>query len=527
MYTGTRTMGAVLERNSLYHPDVEALIFEDRRLTHRQLHDRASRLASSIHNLGLKRQDRVSVLSANNGEVLEIYFACYVAGFIATPVNFRLAVPEMQYILTDAAPKILFFEAQYTETADALRRQLPDIEHYVRIGGGAGDPLPSWALDFESVLQSGAEAGPPIRSTENDYAHLLYTSGTTGKPKGVVHTHRAVCNYAATGALITDLNGASRVLQATPLFHVGGIIYPYAVWWMGGTTVLLRAFDPLKVLQTIEKERITYTFMVAAMIQGVLSVPGVEKFDVSSMKRIVSAAAPIPVPLLKEAIKLLGPIFSIQYGATEFGNGYNLPVHMVRPDGTADDIRRLASVGHVAPGIGVRLVDDHDNDVKQGETGEVLFKTDGIMAGYWNNHPATIEAVRDGWYHSGDLGYMDKDGFLFLVDRKKDMIISGGENIYSREVEEAVHQHPAVAESAVIGVPDPKWVEAVKVFVVLKPGARLTAEELIEHCRTLIARYKCPRDVEFIAELPRIASGKINKVALRDMEKSKESGKAA
>ena len=520
MYTGTRTLGAVLERNSLYHPDVEALIFEERRLTHRQFRNRATRLASSIFNLGLKRQERVSVLCSNTTEVLEIYFACYVAGYIATPVNFRLAVPEMQYILKDAAPKVLFFEAQYTEAADQLRRQLPDIEHYVRIGA-TSDPLPAWALDFESVLQSGAEDGPPIRSTEDDYAHLLYTSGTTGKPKGVVHTHRGVCAYAATGALITDLNGASRVLQATPLFHVGGIIYPYAVWWMGGTTVLLRAFDPLKVLQTIENERITYTFMVAAMIQGVLAVPGVEKFDVSSMQRIVSAAAPIPVPLLKEAIKLLGPIFSIQYGATEFGNGYNLPVHMVRPEGTADDIRRLASVGHVAPGIGVRLVDDNDNDVKQGETGEVLFKSDAIMAGYWNNHPATIEAIRDGWYHSGDLGYMDQDGFLFLVDRKKDMIISGGENIYSREVEEAIHLHPDVAESAVIGIPHPKWVEAVKAFVVMKPGKRVEASDLIEHCRTHIARYKCPSEIEFITELPRMASGKINKVALRELQKAK------
>ena len=521
MYTGTRTMGAVLERNSLYHPDVEALIFEDRRLTHRQLHERASRLASSIHNLGLKRQDRVSVLSANNSEVLEIYFACYVAGFIATPVNFRLAVPEMQYILKDAAPKILFFEAQYTETADALRRQLPDIEHYVRIGGGAGAPLPSWALDFESVLQSGAEAGPPIRSTEDDYAHLLYTSGTTGRPKGAVHRHRGVCATALFIALNTDFNGATIVLQTTPLFHIGGIGYPWSTWWMGGKIVLHRAFDPLAALQTIEKERVTYTFMVAAMIQAVLSVPGVEKFDVSSMKRIVSAAAPIPVPLLKKAIALLGPIFSIQYGGTEFGNGCNLPIHMVRPDGTDEEVKRLASVGHVMAGVGIRIVDDHDNDVGTGVTGEVLFKSDLVMAGYWNNHPATIEAIRDGWYHTGDLGYMDAEGIVFLVDRKKDMIISGGENIYSREVENAVHQHPKVAESAVIGVPDPKWVEAVKVFVVLKPGETMAASELIEHCRTLIARYKCPRDVEFVSEMPRNASGKIDKIMLRKMPAAK------
>lgn len=521
MYVGTKTMGALLERNSLYFPNAEALIFEDRRLTHRQLHERIKRLASAIFNLGLQRQDRVAVLATNCSEVFETYFASYVAGFIAAPVNFRLAAPEIQYILKDAAPKLLIFEAQYAEMIGALRPQLADIEHYICVGAGANHALPSWALDYESVLQAGAVEGPPIRSTPDDYAHLLYTSGTTGRPKGVVHTHRAVCAWASTVAMITDLNGASRVLQSTPLFHIGGFCYPYGAWLMGGTTVLLRAFDALTVLQTIERERITYTFMVAAMIQAVLAVPGVEKFNVSSMRRIVSAAAPIPVPLLKDAIRLLGPIFSIQYGATEICNGCNLPVHMVRPDGTPDDIRRLASVGHVAPGIGVRIVDDQGRDCQTRSTGEVLFKTEGLMAGYWNNHPATIEAIRDGWYHSGDLGYMDEEGFIFLVDRKKDMIISGGENIYSREVEEAIHQHPQVAESAVIGIPDEKWGEAVKAFVVRKPGAKVTQQELIEHCRTLIARYKCPRELEFIDELPRIASGKINKVALREMERAK------
>jgi acyl-CoA synthetase (AMP-forming)/AMP-acid ligase II len=290
---------------------------------------------------------------------------------------------------------------------------------------------------------------------------------------------------------------------------------------MGGTTVLMQAFEPRAVLATIERERITYTFMVAAMIQAVLAVPEVRSFDLSSMKRIVSAAAPIPVPLLKEAISVLGPIFSVQYGATEFCNGCNLPVHMVRPDGSPDDIRRLASVGHVAPGIGLRIVDEQDRDCPTGTVGEVLFKTEGMMSAYWNNHPATIEAIRDGWYHTGDLGYLDQEGFVFLVDRKKDMIISGGENIYSREVEEALHQHPKVLESAVIGMADPKWGETVKAFVVLRPNQETSQDELVKHCRTLIAGYKCPREIEFMAELPRIASSKINKVALRDLQKTR------
>ncbi len=521
MYDGTMTMGALFERNARYYPHVEALVFENRRFTHSQFHERACRLASAVHNLGVRRQERVSILATNCSEFVETYGACYTAGYIIAPVNFRLAVPEIQYILKDAAPKVLIFETQFTEAVEALRRQLPDIEHYIRIDTDGKLPLPSWALDYESVLQSGAPEGPPFRSTPDDYAHLLYTSGTTGRPKGAVHRHRGVCATALFIALNTDFNGATIVLQTTPLFHIGGIGYPWSTWWMGGKIVLHRAFDPLAVLQTIEKERVTYTFMVAAMIQAVLSVPGVEKFDVSSMKRIVSAAAPIPVPLLKKAIALLGPIFSIQYGGTEFGNGCNLPIHMVRPDGTDEEVKRLASVGHVMAGVGIRIVDDHDNDVGTGVTGEVLFKSDLVMAGYWNNHPATIEAIRDGWYHTGDLGYMDPEGIVFLVDRKKDMIISGGENIYSREVEEAIHKHPDIVESAVIGVPDEKWGEAVKAYVVRKPGTTVTEEALIEHCKTQIARYKCPRDIEFIAEMPRIASGKINKVALREMQKAK------
>jgi|694.fasta_scaffold117032_3 acyl-CoA synthetase (AMP-forming)/AMP-acid ligase II len=521
MHIGTKTMGALLERNSLYLPEAEALIFENRRFTHRQLHERALGLADALHSLGLARQERVAVLATNRCEVFEIYFACYLAGYIAAPVNFRLAAPEIRYILNDAAPKVLCFEARYAALIDALRPHLPGIEHFICIDTDQSEPPVPWAKPYDALAASGNTNGPPLRSQPDDYAHLLYTSGTTGKPKGVVHTHKAVCAWASTIALITDLNGASRVLQTTPLFHIGGFCYPYGAWWMGGTTVLMQAFEPRAVLATIERERITYTFMVAAMIQAVLAVPEVRSFDLSSMKRIVSAAAPIPVPLLKEAISVLGPIFSVQYGATEFCNGCNLPVHMVRPDGSPDDIRRLASVGHVAPGIGLRIVDEQDRDCPTGTVGEVLFKTEGMMSAYWNNHPATIEAIRDGWYHTGDLGYLDQEGFVFLVDRKKDMIISGGENIYSREVEEALHQHPKVLESAVIGMADPKWGEAVKAFVVLRPNQETSQDELVKHCRTLIAGYKCPREIEFMAELPRIASGKINKVALRDLQKTR------
>jgi len=253
------------------------------------------------------------------------------------------------------------------------------------------------------------------------------------------------------------------------------------------------------------------------MLQAVLDVPGVSDFDLSSLEHVVSAAAPIPVPLLRRAIELLGPIFSVQYGMTE-SNACVLQRHEVNPYGTPEQIHRLESVGHVCPGIELRIVDEQDQDCPDGVPGEVLLRSETQLSAYWNNSVATIEALRDGWYRTGDMGYQDDQGFVFLVDRKKDMIISGGENIYSREVEVALELHPWVKESAVIGIADPRWGEAVKAIVVRLPDAELSELELIAHCKQVLASYKCPKVVEFVAELPRMATGKINKVALRERE---------
>jgi acyl-CoA synthetase (AMP-forming)/AMP-acid ligase II len=515
MLSAEITMGAVHERNAVFFPNTEALVFEDRRLTYGDLFARCNRLAAALHEAGLRRQDRVAIYSGNCSEYFELYLACHIAGFIAAPVNFRFAVPEIAHVLGDSAPKALLFQAGYAEAVDSLRPRFPDLRTYICIGDGAAGGAPSWSIGYEAFLRSAQRSDAPFRARPEDYTHILYTSGTTGRPKGVLHTQRAVRAIAGTGAQVSNIDGASRVLQATPLFHAGGISYPYAALWMGGSIVLLRAFDPALVMQTIARERVTFTFMVAAMIQAVMNLPDFRSYDLSSIRTVVSAAAPIPLPLLREAIGAFGPVFQVQYGATEFFSGCCLPSHLVRPTGTPDDIRRLASVGHPVPGVDLRIVDEKGDDCATGQTGEVLFRTDGALAGYWNNHAATVEALRDGWYHTGDLGLMDAEGYVFLVDRKKDMIISGGENIYSREVEEAIHQHPEVAESAVVGVPDTKWGETVLAFVVRKPGATVTEQGIVVHCQALIARYKCPRHVRFIDEMPRITTGKIDKVALR------------
>ena len=505
------TISGLLERNARAYPDREAFIYGERRLSHRQFFEQACRLASGLNKLGMQRHDRFAILGMNCLEYFALDAAAAVGGYLAVQVNFRLAAPEIAYILTDAAPRVLVFEAQYTEIVAGLRARLPGVERYVCIG-----PAPDWAVSYEEVYASGDLAGPPWRGEAADYLYLYYTSGTTGKPKGVPWTQRRVATVAAASALASEFSGDTRVLQVTPAFHIGGKGYPLGAAWMGGTTVLHRAFDPAGMLETIERERITFTFMVAAMLQAVLDVPNVETYDLSSLRNISSASAPIPVPLLKRGIEVLGPVFSVQYGMTEVGTIAVLPKHEVRPDGTPEQVRRLSSVGHVVTDIDFRVVDDQGRDCPVGVPGEVVIRSATQLEDYWNNSIATMEAIRDGWFHTGDIGMLDEELYLFLVDRKKDMIISGGENVYSREVEEALAAHPDVVETSVIGVPDSKWGESVKAVVVLRAGSSLDEATLIAHCKSLIASYKCPKSIEFVAELPRIATGKINKVALRE-----------
>jgi acyl-CoA synthetase (AMP-forming)/AMP-acid ligase II len=510
-----RTIGELLERNARFYPHKEALVCGGRRLTWRGLVDRARRLADGLHKLGLGRQDRVAILAMNCPEYMELLSAGDWAGYIVTTVNFRLAPPEIEWLLGDASPRVLVFEAQYTELVNALRGKFPGIVAYVCIGG----EVPSWAQSFENVVASGSAEGPPFRSQPDDYGALVYTSGTTGRPKGALRSQWRWVATAEGGAYSSEFSSDTRVLLATPAFHVGVIGYALQAAWHAGTVVLHRGFDADAILAAIESERITFTFVVSAMLQALLDSPAIAHADLSSMRNIVTAAAPVPVPLLKRAVARLGPIFSIQYGATETGATVMF-AHEVKPEGTEVDIRRTASVGHPGPRTRLRVVDDQGRDCPVGVPGEVWTHTDQRFDAYWNNTAATLDALRDGWYRTGDIGYLDEDGYLFLVDRKKDMIISGGENIYSREVEDAVQAFPGVAEAAVIGVPDAKWGEVVKAYVVCAPGAAAQAEDVIAHCKRLIAGYKCPKQVEVVAALPRVASGKVNKVALRELSRS-------
>jgi len=510
-----RTLRDIIVRNEHFYPDMAACVDGERRLTHAQFAQRARRLAGALHRLGVRHQDRVAMMSMNRLEYLELYGACAWAGYILAHVNFRLAAPEVAHVLRDSMPRVVVFESQYLPLLGSLRAEFPEIAHWVCIEGGA-----EWTLGYDELAASGDSAGPPAAVDPGDYVHLMYTSGTTGRSKGVVSTHRRALKAAQENATELEVRHNGCTLVTTPLFHVGAKLMHLGQAWRAGTSVLAGpSFDAARVLRLIEQERGEVLLLVPEQLRLVLDALDAGPADVASLRTIVTAAAPIPVPLLRRAIARFGDVIMVQYGMTE-GCWTTMHRHELRPDGTPEDVKRIGSVGHAIPYGELRVVDEHGHDCPVRVPGEVWGRSESMLEAYWNNPQATAEALAGGWLHTGDIGYLDEQGYLFLVDRKKDMIISGGENIYSREVEEALNTHPEVVESAVVGRPDAQWGEAVHAFVVLRPGVTLRADELVEHCRSRIARYKCPKTVTPVTALPRLPTGKVNKVELRGQLRS-------
>ena len=508
------TLGDILRNNAHKFADETALVYHGQSLGFGDHFERCQMVASALSRIGVRRQDRVSVLSQNKIEFLELYGAAELAGFILATVNFRLAPPEIEYIVNDSQPRILFFEAPFTETIAGLRDRLPTIETFVSFGHEA-DALPEWAVDYETFVGSGDGTGAPHASTPDDIMHLIYTSGTTGRPKGVIRRHRAELEVASLMATEIGVLVSDRMQLMMPLFHVGSRFLQLGAHLRGAAVILHYQFEPADILRSIESERATITHMAPTMFQALLDEASIDDVDLSSLHTLVYSAAPMSVALLRRGLERLGPVFLQLYGMTE-GGGTTLHKRQHRPDGTEKDLRRLGSIGQAAPTVDIKIINDDGNEQPIGKPGEILTRTATHMAGYWNNSVATIEALRDGWYHTGDVGYLDEEGFLYLVDRKKDVIISGAENIYSREVEEAVADHPSVIDVAVIGLPDDYWGETVAAVVVAKQGEVPDEQALIEHCKTRIASYKKPKNVFFVEDLPRLPSGKVNKVVLRD-----------
>ncbi|MEM5388799.1 AMP-binding protein [Paraburkholderia phymatum] len=499
-----------LETNARWYADDLAYAQDDRRITHAELLSRAKRLGSALHRAGARRQDRIGILSMNSIEFGETMAATQWSGFVLSTVNFRLAPPEIEYIIKDGAPKIFIFEAQYLPIIESLRCKLTSVETYVCIGGET-----DWATNYDAFVAGGDPAGPPLRAREEDIWCLIYTSGTTGRPKGCVWGHREMRQLVQVDAWLCDMQHPDRTLIVMPMFHLGGLVISLSQHVRGGCAYLYRQFDPVETMKAIERDRLTILLLAPTMVQMLLDAPGIERADLSSVRTLIYSAAPMPSPTLRKAIELFGRCnFVNLFGQTEICMFCLSPLQH-RPDGTERERKWLTSVGKPYPNLHARIVDEDGNECPPNVAGEIVARSGAMFRGYWNNSIATLETLRDGWCHTGDMGRIDEDGFLYLVDRKKDMIITGGENVYSREVEEAVLQHPAVSECAVIGLPDPKWGENVCAIVTLRRDGIASEGEIIEHTRLLIASYKKPKKVIFADNLPKLVTGKVNKVELR------------
>jgi long-chain acyl-CoA synthetase len=471
--------------------------------------DRSLRLAQAHRgHYGFAGDTTYAVLAGNSRRYVNLWHAAFLGGGVVNPMNTRLAPAELAFILADSKARLLYVDAQFADVAEQLRSQLPDLVDVVRIDLPADGPGPT--LDGLA-----ASADPTVVDVhEDDLAVLMYTGGTTGRPKGVLHTQRAqVLNVYRMGFMFGFFTERSTFLNATPMFHAGGAMGTMGMPCSGGTTVIHGTFDPARLIADSERYEVTHLGLVPTMIAMALNHPEFDPAKFATVRTIGYGASPMPTAVLDQVMSRLPQVsLSQTYGMTEAA--------AVVTCLTAEDHRRggsiLRSAGRALPGVALSIRDIDGNPLARGEVGEVWIKAGSFMVGYHDRPEETAAALADGWYHSGDAGYLDDEGYLFLVDRTKDMIISGGENVYSTEVENAVSTHPAVLQVAVIGIPSERWGEQVHAIVVVRPGMTVTEDELIAHARTTIAGYKAPKSVEFRSEpLPLSGAMKVLKRELR------------
>ena len=502
-----------LDYHSREHGDAEFAIQRERRLSYGEALAQTNRLANAFVNAGLQIGDRIAVLSKNSIEYVLLYFAASKAGVVPVHLNYRLAAREWNYIINDAGAKLLLTGGDFPLALEPIRHELRTVERFVAFDGARASP---WE-DFHQWVANEPQTAPDRLITDDHELYQMYTSGTTGKPKGAVTTHRAAIAQLVQRGLILKSGPGERWLLVAPIFHAAAAsqVACQSVYW-GSSLYIQSDFDPADVIHALSQQRISIAHIMPAMIQTCLvTVPDVGECRYDDLRLISYGSSPISERTLRRAIEVFKCDFVQGYGMTEtIGLTILLPSDHRRA--LAQKPELLLSAGRPLTGTEVRIVDPDDNPLPIGATGEIVARGPQLMKGYWNRPEDTAEALRGGWMHTGDAGMLDHEGYLYLQDRVKDMIVSGGENIYPRVVEEVLFQHPAIADAAVIGVPDERWGETVKAVVVLRQGMTATAAEIMEFCRGKLGGFEQPRSVDFVESLPRTPSGKALKRALRE-----------
>ncbi|MBI4337931.1 MAG: long-chain-fatty-acid--CoA ligase [Chloroflexi bacterium] len=500
-------------------PERGSLIFEGERFTYAQIQERVNRLVNALAGLGVEKGDRVAVLQVNCPEVVESCFATAKLDAVWVPLNFRAKADELAYMVNHAEPKVLLVGARYHGLVESFREQVPAVGRIVALES----PHPGW-LFYDDLLAGASDEERFPQAGDDDLVVLMFTAGTTGHPKGVMLTHESFSSYILANVEPADPESEEKNLLTVPLYHIAGLQAVMAGFYGGRTIIIQRQFEAEEWMRLVGKERVDRAMMVPTMLKQILDHPAFAQHDFSSLKVITYGAAPMPAEVIKRALKALpGCRFINAFGQTETASTITMlsPEDHVIPDSTSPEeleryLKRLTSIGKPLPDVEVRIVDEHGNEVPVGQVGEIVARGSRLMKGYWKQNDATKDTIRNGWLYTGDLGYRDQEGYIYLAGRAKDFIKRGGEMVSPEEVEQVLMSHPAVDDAAVIGVPDPDWSERVRAIVVLKPGQQVRPEELVEHCRQRLASFKKPESIVFVDELPRNSMGKVLKRVLRE-----------
>ncbi len=500
------TLGDIPRCGATSYPDNIAMVFEGSRLTYREFNQRINRFAHALLDLGCGKGDRLCLIADNCSKYMEAYFAAAKIGMSVTPLNVRLGDEELVYVVNDSEATLFLAGDAYEDRIGNLKDRFVNIRTWITL-----DNPRDGFLEYEGLLQKSSAAEPDPDAfdvQENDMAILMYTGGTTGLPKGVMISHRQCAILALACATSLSLTPDDATCYVLPIFHIS--FWPIlGVLTAGGKACINRHPNLDKIFQLIQDEKCTHMNLVPTIYGWMVDYPNVDKYDLSSLRSLTYAGSPFPVEVLKKCIRKFGNKFKQIYGATEVAPITWMAETDHHLEGSKS--RHLYSAGKETSFGRVKIVNDDDATLGPGERGEICIKGKHIMLGYWKNPELTTQVTKGGWYHTSDVGYLDEDGYLFITDRKADMIISGGENVYPAEVENVIYQHPAVFECSVVSAPDEKWGEIVQAVVVLRPGAKATEEEIIEHCKKTLAGYKCPKAVAFWDSIPKTIVGKIIK----------------